>query len=104
MKDIKTIISILNKKIKNSFADFSGVYLYGSYVNGSNTDKSDIDIVALFNNPLSRIERMRLWTLISDIEGEYSVILDLHPMAEDELKKNAIYYNQVVNKGIFYGA
>ena len=46
---------------------------------------------------------MKLWTLVGTIEAEYNVIFDLHPMNNEELKQNPIYYNQVVNKGIFYG-
>ena len=103
MKDISKIIEKLNNKIKNTFDNFDGIYLYGSYAKNTNTESSDIDIVALFKNTLNRTERMQLWTLISSIEGEFNVILDLHPMAKEELQKNPIYYKQVVNEGLFYG-
>ncbi len=103
MEDIGQIIEILNKKIKSLFSDFNGVYLYGSYANNTSTLNSDIDIVAMFNNKLTRNDRMELWKLIGNIEAKYNVIFDLHPMIYEELEQNPVYYNQVVNKGIFYG-
>ena len=103
MKNLEEIILHLNKKIKNLYSDFNGVYLYGSYATNNATENSDIDIVALFENKLSRQKRMDLWELIGKIEAETDVIFDLHPMTVAELEKNPLYYNQVVNKGIYYG-
>ena len=104
MNNIKEIINSLNTTIKESYSNFNGIYLYGSYASNKNNSDSDIDIVALFNNPLNRQQRLNLWDLVGKIEKDFSIILDLHPMTETQLKQNPIYYNQVVNKGIFYGA
>ena len=103
MLDIVHIIELLNKNIKSLFSDFCGVYLYGSYANKTNSENSDIDMVALFNKKLTREQRLQLWTIVGNIEAEYDIILDLHLMNNEELRNNPIYYNQVVNKGIFYG-
>lgn len=103
MKKIDIIISKLNSSIKNLFSDFSGVYLYGSYATNSSNSDSDIDLVALFNSDLSREKRMDLWSLVGKMETEMNITLDLHPMTMIELKKNPIYYEQVVDKGIYYG-
>ena len=103
MYNIVDIINTLNRKIKSVYKNFNGVYLYGSFANKTNTENSDIDVVALFENELNREERIKLWSLISGLEAEYDVFLDLHPMSAKELEKNPIYYNQVVNKGVFYG-
>lgn len=104
MKNITEIIDLLNNKIKSLFSGFTGVYLYGSYANNTNSEDSDIDLVALFNDKLTKEDRFKLWALIGNIEAEYDVVFDLHPMIAEELRRNPIYYNQVVNKGIFYGA
>ena len=104
MKDVTSIVEYLKNQIRSLFSDFNGIYLYGSYANKTNKEDSDIDIVALFDTKLTREDRMKLWSLIGTIEAEYDIILDLHPMNREELKQNPIYYNQVVNKGIFYGA
>ncbi len=104
MKKIDRIINKLNNKIKSFYSDFNGVYLYGSYAHNTATNDSDIDLVALFNNTLSREERMNLWRIIGKLEAELDLVFDIHPMTLSELKNNPVYYNQVVNKGIFYGA
>lgn len=103
MKKIDKIILKLNKSIKDLFSDFNGVYLYGSYATGCANKESDVDLVALFNSDLPREERMNLWSLIGKLEAEMDITLDLHPMTMIELKKNPIYYEQVVDKGIYYG-
>ena len=103
MKKIDKIISKLNKSIKSLFSDFNGVYLYGSYATNSSNNNSDIDLVALFGSNLSREKRMDLWSLVGEIETEMNITLDLHPMTMIELRNNPIYYEQVVDKGIYYG-
>ncbi len=104
MKDVTNIIESLKNQIHSLFSNFYGIYLYGSYANKTNKDNSDIDIVALFDTKLAREDRMKLWCLVGLIEAKYNVIIDLHPMNKEELKQNPVYYNQVVSKGIFYGA
>jgi len=103
MKNILGIINQINKKIKSLYSDYNGVYLYGSYVNNQQNDNSDIDLVALFEKALNIEDRMKLWNIIGRLEAEFDITLDLHPMSRQELEQNPIYYNQVVNKGIFYG-
>ena len=103
MKKIDKNIFKLNKSIKELFSDFNGVYLYGSYAAGCANKDSDVDLVALFNSDLLREDRMNLWSLIGKFEAEMDITLDLHPMTMKELKKNPIYYEQVVDKGVYYG-
>lgn len=103
MRNIKTIIKKLNEVIKDSFSDFIGIYLYGSYANNSATENSDIDLVAIFTESLSRDNKLKLWSIVGKLENNYNVFFDLHPLSKEELERNPIYYNQVVNKGIFYG-
>ena len=104
MNKILQVIEKVNTTIKTTYDNFNGLYLYGSCAAKKNNENSDIDIVAIFDKSLSREQRLYLWNLIGKIEVDFGVVLDLHPMSEAELKQNPIYYNQVVNKGIFYGA
>lgn len=103
MKNIDNVIYKLNESIKNMFSDFKGVYLYGSYAKEKAKEYSDVDLVALFEKELPREKRMELWGLIGSFEAELDIVFDFHPMTMEGLKKNPIYYNQVVNKGIYYG-
>ena len=103
MKNLADIINFLNNAIKCEYSDYNGSYLYGSHANNTATKNSDIDIVALFSKPLTRENKMKLWEIIGEIENKFDIFLDFHPMSEEEFERNPIYYNQVVNKGIFYG-
>ena len=35
---------------------------------------------------------------------KYDVYIDLHSYTSENLQKNPFYYNEVVNKGLFYAA
>lgn len=102
-RKVLEVIKILNEKIKDSFNDFKGVYLYGSKTKGIITPDNDIDIVAIFEN-VNRDKRMDIWGIVGKIEAEFDVFIDLHPMTTEDLQKNPIYYDQVVNNGIYYEA
>ena len=97
------IIEILNKNLKQTFNDFKGAYLYGSQAKGTANTESDIDIVAVFAE-VDRNKRMDIWGIVGKIEAELDVFMDIHPMTQEELERNPIYYDRVVNNGIFYEA
>ena len=99
---IKKVINLLNESLKEKFPDFKGAYLYGSYAKNTSHKYSDIDIVALFKTTPDRKKRFAIWSIVGPIEAEYDVFLDLHPMSSEELEQNPFYYEEVVNKGIFY--
>lgn len=101
---IKKVIDILNKALKENFSDFKGAYLYGSYAKDTSHADSDIDIVALFDSAPNMEKRFAIWSIVGPIEAKYTVFLDLHPMTKEELELNPFYYEEVVNKGIFYDA
>jgi len=102
-KKVEKIIKKLNNDLAKNFDDFDGIYFYGSRAGEINSSDSDIDIVAVFKE-INRSKRMDIWGIIGKIEAEFDVFLDLHPMTKEELERNPIYYDQVVNKGIFYEA
>lgn len=104
--DKKTIqaVKLLNKILKETFKSFKGAYLYGSRTTGNASPDSDIDIVALFEIEPDRSTRMEIWGIVGKIEAKLEVFIDLFPMTQGELEKNPVYYNEVVNKGVFYDA
>lgn len=101
---VKKVINILNKELKEKFPDFKGAYLYGSQAKNTSHKYSDIDMVALFDTTPNTPKRYEIWEIVCPIEAEYDVFIDLQPMTVEELNYNQVYYNEVVNKGIFYDA
>jgi predicted nucleotidyltransferase len=97
------LIKDLSVALKQTFDAYEGIYVYGSQINGMPNKESDIDIVAIANIS-GRTDRRRLWGIVSQLDYQYGVVLDLHPMTRQELERNHIFYNEVVNKGIFYAA
>ena len=101
---VKKVVNILHKTLKETFSDFKGAYLYGSQVKNTSHKDSDIDIVVLFETEPDRKRYSAIWDIVGPIEAEYDVFFDLHPMTYQELSFNPFYYEEVVNKGIFYDA
>ena len=100
-KKVEKIINRLNKELSALIPDFCGVYVYGSQVKGNYTPDSDIDVVGIFKKINDKIES-KLYKLISFLNYEEDVFIDIHPMTEHELSKNCFFHDEVVTKGIFY--
>lgn len=100
-KKVERVIKKLNRELSKLIPDFVGSYLYGSQVRGDSTAESDIDVVGLFNKINDDIET-KLYKLISLLNYKEDVFIDIHPMTESELNRNSYFYDEVVNKGIFY--
>jgi len=104
---MKVIVNEIAKKLrdalKDAIKDFEGLYVFGSQVRGDATEDSDIDIVVLFGD--SRYEEPDdYYRIISKIMYDYNADLDIHPYTKKRLEQNYLFHNEVVNKGIFYGA
>ena len=105
---MKQIVDEIAKKLRNalkeSIKDFEGLYVFGSQVHGDATKNSDVDIVVLFGQ-----ERLyqpdAFYDILSQMSYDYYDVIDLDilPYTREQLQKNYIFHNEVVNKGVFYG-
>lgn len=100
-KFVKETINLLNKAFSENFDDFHGLYLYGAYVTGIYTGDDDIELVAIFDTE-DKSKRELIWPIVGKIETDLDVYIDLHPITMEELKKDEEFYDEVVNKGIFF--
>lgn len=100
-KFVKDTIEMLNKELSKVFDDFHGLYLYGSFVTGIYSGDDDIEIVAIFDIE-DKEKRKSIWPIVGKIESDLDVYIDLHPITMEELKKDEDFYDEVVNKGIFF--
>jgi len=101
LKKILEIIEELNNKLKVSYPDFKGVYLYGSVASGNYSNDSDIDIVALFEE-INYEKELEIYGITGDIEYKYNVFFDIQPMTSQDLERNPFYFEEVTLKGKFY--
>lgn len=88
----------LKEKLKK-YADFEGLYLYGSQVTGKAHKDSDIDIVGVFKE--NRDNSDEVLGDAYEVELENDIILDFHPMTMEQLNQNWFYFNEI-KKGIYY--
>jgi len=103
-KHTEKIINYLNKIIAEKFSFFMGSYLYGSRAKGNFKKDSDIDVINIFERELTREESLDLAEIIGDVDYKYNVFIDYHDYTIDQLKKNPIFYAEVVEKGFYYEA
>lgn len=100
-KFVQDTINLLNKEFKAKFDDFGGLYLYGAYATGIYSGEDDIELVAIFKTE-DKAKRELIWPIVGKIETELDVYIDLHPITMEELKKDEDFYDEVINKGIFF--
>ena len=105
MKQIVDEIAIkLRDSLRESISGFEGLYVFGSQVRGDATADSDIDIMVLFDNIKDK-DRPEYYRVLSKIMYDYyGNDLDVHRRTREELECNYRYHDEVVNKGVFYGA
>lgn len=101
-KFVKDTIDLLIKELSARFEDFQGLYLYGVFTDGKNHLDEDIELVAIFEEE-NKAKREIIWPIVGKIETDLDVFVDLHPITMEDLKKDEEFYDEVVNKGIFFG-
>ncbi len=102
-KHIKEVINLLISALAEKFDDFHGIYLHGSYVDGSNQKDDDIELVAIFDSE-DKHKRELIWPIVGKIETDLDVYIDLHPLTMEALKQDEEFYDNIVNKGIYFKA
>ena len=94
----------LRDALKEAISDFEGLYVFGSQVRGDATKDSDVDIVVLFGDSRYK-ESHDYYHILSKIMYDYyGNDLDVQRYTRKELEQNYRFYDEVVNKGVFYGA
>lgn len=100
-KEVRETIELLIKILKETFNDFHGLYLYGSFVDGSNEKDDDMELVAIFDEE-NKAKREVIWPIVGKIETERNVFIDLHPVTMDDFKKDEEFYDEVISEGVFF--
>jgi len=102
-RKINKIIQELKKLLKEKYPDLKGLYLYGSQVKGTSHKDSDIDIVAIFDE-VSREKSFDICGILGELEYKYDIYIDMREYTLSDLERNPYYYDEVVNKGVYYEA
>ena len=95
----------LRDALKENIEDFEGLYVFGSQVRGDATEDSDVDIVVLFGQEYF-FKPDPYYEIMSQMRYEYYEIIDLDVLTytREELQRNLSFHEEVVNKGVYYGA
>lgn len=101
IKFVEDAIKLLSEEFSSRFDDFHGLYLYGAFKDGRNHKDEDVELVAIFDSE-DKQKREIIWPIVGRIETDLDIFIDLHPVTMDDLKKDTDFYDEVVNRGIFY--
>ena len=95
----------LRDALRDSIEDFEGLYVFGSQVRGDATDESDVDIVVLFGQHYF-YKPDPYYDILSQMRYDYydDLDLDISTYTRNELERNLSFHEEVVGKGVFYGA
>lgn len=100
-KKVVKIIQELSGLLKEQFEDFRGLYLYGSQAVGTARRGSDIDILGVFDTTFWE-KTYEISGIICYLDYKYNVFIDFRAYTPSQLERNPVYYDEVVNKGIYY--
>jgi predicted nucleotidyltransferase len=91
--------------VKSKFTDFNGFYFFGSRAENRNSPDSDYDLLLLFGHKPSWQEKNIVYDILAQIEISEQVVLDAQIYSEEDFKEKWTPFRQnVMEKGIFYGA
>ena len=102
---VDEIAKRLRDELKANVIDFEGLYVFGSQIRGDATESSDIDIVVLFGE--NRFDQPKVYYhILSQMDYDYydTMDIDVLPYTREELQRNYRFHDEVVNKGVYYGA
>ncbi|MCK4357925.1 MAG: nucleotidyltransferase family protein [Candidatus Cloacimonetes bacterium] len=91
-EEIKRIINNNKQFIKEKF-DVMNISMFGSYLRGEQSDKSDIDILVEFRNTIDLFEFIELENYLSEIlDCKVDLVMKdtLKPRIKDRILKEAI--------------
>ena len=99
---IDDVIVELIKDLKKEYpSDFSGIYLFGLFLDGKMHDGEDIELAAIFDVE-DKSKREQIWPIVGKVETEFDVCIDLYPHTQESFKKDEYIYDEVMEEGIFY--
>ncbi len=95
MEDLKSIKKILKDHKKELEENFyvKNIAIFGSYVKGTHTENSDLDILVEFNKPITLIQFIKLENYLSQLLGKKVDLVmkkSLKPYIKKKVLKEAI--------------
>jgi predicted nucleotidyltransferase len=93
LNDIKNILNVHKVELKEKYY-ISEIGIFGSYVRGEETSKSDVDILVEFEKPVSLLAVSSLENSLSDLLG-IKVDVVRKRSVRKELKENIL--NETMN-------
>ncbi len=108
--ELSQILDKVSALYKETFENrIFAIYLYGSYARGTNTETSDIDIVAIVEGERQELQKHLkvIWDEVANISLEYDTVVSptVIPYEEFENYKEILpYYRNIAKEGVIISA
>jgi predicted nucleotidyltransferase len=104
------IVNRVNLELSKMFNDYSGIYFFGSRLNGTFTELSDYDVAIVFGS-LDHEKKLNIAGVIARIEYEESCNIDYKLLTQsgnrsiDFIRKNVnpVFIHHAIDKGYYIG-
>ncbi len=103
MNTIEIVIKEISKTLRETYADFEGIYFFGSHADGTANIFSDYDIVIIFSRQVDRKFKDEIRKIVYAAELKYEILIDSHIYSHNEILEPITPFREnVKTRGIFY--
>lgn len=102
-ENVEQIILELKAELAEKYADFKGIYLYGSRVRGDHEIESDIDLMIVFDRLITWEFKWEVGAVVYSYMLRYNVVIDSHVYNYlDILMPHTPYREEVKKTGKYF--
>jgi len=90
LKDIEPLLRRIRRRLEEIYGQrLKHVAIYGSFARGMGTEDSDIDVVAVLEGSIDRIQEINnIQEAIYELELESGELISIYPITEEELENS----------------
>lgn len=94
--DIDTLAQVISQDLKQEFADYSGVYTYGSRTRDDAQESSDYDMVFVFEHEPDWRQKQKAREIVYQKELEFDVVIDSHYYSRSKIEDISTPFREAV--------
>lgn len=103
-KITENIIAEINASLKSRYADFHGIYLFGSRARGDFNSSSDLDLAIIFKRKIDPNLKTEISHLMANFMIKHDIIIDNPVFSYSDIISPKIPLTENIQlQGVFYG-
>ena len=100
---VNKIIREIVEELKSKYPDFRGLYLFGSYARGEETEDSDIDLALIFEREIDWQFKSLVSKIVNQYDINYDVLIDIFLFNNNQINHPIMPLTENITlEGIYY--